>query len=66
VYGSVAPTPYRSKEAEAVLNGARPGPELARRAAEAAVASARPLSQTAYKARLAKVELERALKEAFA
>jgi xanthine dehydrogenase YagS FAD-binding subunit len=65
-FGSVAPTPYRSKEAEAALNGARPSPELARKAAEAAVAAAKPLSQTAYKARLARVELERALKEAFA
>ena len=66
VLGSVAPTPYRSKEAEAALSGARPGPELARRAAEAAVAAAKPLSQTAYKARLARVELERALKQVFA
>ena len=66
VFGSVAPTPYRSPEAEAVLNGAKPGPELARKAAEAAVASAKPLSQNAYKVRLAKVELERALKEVFA
>ena len=65
-FGSVAPTPYRSREAEAVLAGARPGPEVARKAAEAAVAAAKPLSQNGYKARLAKVELERALKEAFA
>jgi xanthine dehydrogenase YagS FAD-binding subunit len=66
VFGSVAPTPYRSREAEAVLKGARPGPELARKAAEAAVGAARPLSQNAYKVRLARVELERALREAFA
>jgi len=65
-FGSVAPTPYRSKEAEAALAGKRPSPEVAKKAAEAAVAAARPLSQTAYKARLARVELERALKEAFA
>ena len=65
-FGSVAPVPYRSKEAEAVLNGAKPGLETAKRAAEAAVTTAKPLSQTAYKVRLAKVELERALKEAFA
>jgi len=65
-FGSVSPTPYRSKEAEAALAGQRPGADLARKAAEAAVATAKPLSQTAYKARLARVELERALKEAFA
>ena len=66
VFGSVAPTPHRSPEAEAVLAGARPSPELARKAAVAAVSSARPLSQNAYRVRLAKVELERALKEIFA
>ncbi len=49
-----------------MLNGARPSPELAGKAAEAAVASAKPLSQNAYKVRLAKVELERALREVFA
>jgi len=36
------------------------------RAAEAAVASAKPLGQNAYKVRLAKVLLERALREALA
>ncbi len=66
VFGSVAPTPYRSREAEAALVGARPGEDSARRAAEAAVSRARPLSQNAYKVRLARVELERALKQAFA
>jgi len=66
VFGSVAPTPHRSPEAEAVLAGAKPSPELARRAAEAAVATSKPLSQTGYKVRLARVELERALREAFA
>ena len=65
-FGSVAPTPYRSKEAEAVLNGGRPGPELAKKAAEAAAGAAKPLSQSGYKVRLAKVELERALREVFA
>ena len=66
VFGSVAPTPHRAKAAESLLVGASPSPELARRAAEAAVGDARPLSQTAYKVRLARVELERALKAAFA
>ncbi len=66
VFGSVAPVPYRSSAAEKVLDGARPSAELAREAARAAVTSATPLSQNAYKVRLAKVELERALKQAFA
>jgi xanthine dehydrogenase YagS FAD-binding subunit len=66
VFGSVAPIPYRSKAAEAVLEGGRPGDDLARRAAEAAVRDAKPLSQTAYKVPLAKVELERALRQAWA
>ena len=66
VFGSVAPTPIRLPQAEAVLAGAAPSAELARRAAEAAVQSAKPLSQNAYKVRLARVELERALLQAFA
>jgi xanthine dehydrogenase YagS FAD-binding subunit len=66
VFGSVAPTPIRSKAAEAVLAGHRPSAELAARAAEEAVASARPLSKNAYRVRLCRVELERALKQAFA
>ncbi|HEY3203006.1 MAG TPA: FAD binding domain-containing protein, partial [Thermoanaerobaculia bacterium] len=66
VLGSVAPTPHRSKEAEAVLIGARPGEDVARKASETAVRGAKPLAQNAYKVRLARVELERALKEAFA
>jgi xanthine dehydrogenase YagS FAD-binding subunit len=65
-FGHVAPVPYRSKEAEAALDGSKPGPETAKRAAEAAVKTAKPLSQNAYKVRLARVELERALREAFA
>ena len=66
VLGSVAPTPYRSREAEAVLIGARPADDLARRAGEAAVRTAAPLGQNAYKVRLVRVEIERALKQAFA
>ena len=66
VLGSVAPTPIRLPKVEAMLAGAAPSPELARRAAEAAVQGARPLSQNAYKVRLARVELERALRQAFA
>jgi xanthine dehydrogenase YagS FAD-binding subunit len=66
VFGSVAPTPYRSRAAEALLEGARPDDALARRVAEAAVAEAKPLTQNAYKVTLAKVELERALRQVWA
>jgi xanthine dehydrogenase YagS FAD-binding subunit len=66
VFGSVAPTPHRAKAAEALLVGAAPSAELARKAAEAGVSDASPLSDNAYKVRLARVELERALKAAFA
>lgn len=66
VFGSVAPTPYRSKAAEAVLEGGRPGDDLAARAAQAAIADAKPLTQNAYKVTLAKVELERALRQVWA
>ncbi len=64
VLGHVAQVPWRSKEAEAVLAGARPSPELFGRASEAAVSAARPLSQNAYKVRLARVALERSLRDA--
>jgi xanthine dehydrogenase YagS FAD-binding subunit len=66
VLGSVAPTPRRAPEAEALLKGARPSDELARRAAEAAVGKAKPLEHNAYKVRLARVELERAIRQAWA
>ncbi len=66
VLGSVAPTPRRAKEAEAVLIGAKASPEVAAQASDAAVAGATPLGQNAYKVRLARVLLERSLREAMA
>jgi xanthine dehydrogenase YagS FAD-binding subunit len=66
VLGSVSPTPRRSREAEAILNGGRPSEELFARAADAAVHGAIPLSQNAHKVRLARVMLQRALREATA
>jgi len=39
---------------------------IAAKAAEAAVASAKPLKQNAFRVRLARVTLERALREALA
>ena len=66
VLGHVAQVPWRSKEAEAVLTGGKPSPELFAKAAAAAVAGAKPLSKNAYKVRLARVTLERTLKTAVA
>ena len=66
VIGHVAAVPWRSQEAEAVLTGARPSPELFAKAAAAAMAGAKPLSKNAFKVRLARVALERTLKAAVA
>jgi xanthine dehydrogenase YagS FAD-binding subunit len=66
VLGHVAQVPWRSKDAEKVLTGQRPTSEIFRKAAEAAVAGARPLAQNGFKVRLARVTLERTLKDAFA
>ena len=66
VLGSVAPTPRRATEAEEILRGAKASPEIAAKAAEAAVAGARPLKQNAFRVRLARVTLERALREVLA
>jgi xanthine dehydrogenase YagS FAD-binding subunit len=61
VLGGVAPKPWRSKAAEAVLNGKPYGAGLANAAAEAALRGARPLSKNAYKVPLTKVLVRRAL-----
>jgi xanthine dehydrogenase YagS FAD-binding subunit len=66
VLGHVAQVPWRSKEAEEVLNGAKPTPEVIKKAALAAVSGAKPLSQNAFKVRLARVMLERTLRAALA
>jgi xanthine dehydrogenase YagS FAD-binding subunit len=61
VLGSVAPTPLRSIEAEALLSGQPPTVEVAAATANAALAKALPLSHNGYKVELAKVLLERAI-----
>jgi xanthine dehydrogenase YagS FAD-binding subunit len=66
VLGHVSQVPRRSPEAEAVLAGGAASEDLFLRAAEAAVAGAKPLSQNAYKVRLAKVALQRVLRDATA
>jgi xanthine dehydrogenase YagS FAD-binding subunit len=64
VLGAVAPIPWRSREAEAVLKGKAVTPQVAAAAAEAAVKNAKPMSQNAYKVQLARVAVERALAKA--
>jgi xanthine dehydrogenase YagS FAD-binding subunit len=61
VLGGVAPIPWRSKEAEAVLRGKAVTPALADRAAEAALADAKPLADNGYKVPLTKVLIRRAV-----
>jgi xanthine dehydrogenase YagS FAD-binding subunit len=61
VLGGVAPKPWRSKAAEAVLKGKKFSPQLANEAAEAALKDARPLSKNAYKVPLTRVLVRRAI-----
>jgi xanthine dehydrogenase YagS FAD-binding subunit len=64
VLGHVAPTPWRSREAEAALEGQKPDPALFARAAAAALAPAKPLKHNAYKIPLAQGLLREALHRA--
>jgi xanthine dehydrogenase YagS FAD-binding subunit len=61
ILGGVAPTPWRSPQAEAVLEGQAPSPELAARAAEAALAEARPLHHNAFKVEIGRALIARAI-----
>lgn len=61
VLGGVAPTPWRSKEAEAALVGKALTEQTATAAGEAAVKAARPLKDNAYKVQLTRVLIKRAL-----
>jgi carbon-monoxide dehydrogenase medium subunit len=66
--GAVAPTPRRAPQAEAVLAGQRPTPELIERAAEAAACEASPISDVrasaAYRRQMVGVLVRRALQQA--
>ena len=64
VLGYVAPTPWPSPEAEAVLQGQSASEETAQKAATAALSNAKPLSQNAYKVQLARVAVKRAILKA--
>ena len=61
VLGGVAPVPWRSPAAEAVLEGQHPSPELAANAATAALANAQPLSHNAFKVEIGRALVERAI-----
>ncbi len=60
VYG-VAPVPWRSKEAEEVIQGKNVNIDLAEAAASASIGSAKPLSMNGYKVALMKTVVKRAL-----
>ncbi|MBC8073317.1 MAG: FAD binding domain-containing protein, partial [Deltaproteobacteria bacterium] len=62
--GHVAPIPWRSREAEAVLEGQAPSTELFAKAADAALATAKPLEHNGYKIPLTKGVLREALHRA--
>jgi xanthine dehydrogenase YagS FAD-binding subunit len=62
--GGVATRPWRAREAETVLSGARLDEAAAKRAAEAAFAGARVQPDNAYKRELGKRTLVRALLQA--
>jgi xanthine dehydrogenase YagS FAD-binding subunit len=61
VLGHVAPTPWRSSQAEQALAGKAVSEEVAAAAGKAAVAAATPLSQNKYKVQLASVAVKRAV-----
>ena len=64
VLGAVAPIPWRSKAAEAALNGKPLDEQTAAAAGEAAVAEARPMSGNHYKVQIAKTAVKRAIMRA--
>ena len=61
VLGGVAPIPWRSKEAEAALNGVRITEAVAKRAGSEAVKNAEPLNDNGYKVALTQNLVSRAV-----
>jgi xanthine dehydrogenase YagS FAD-binding subunit len=61
VLGGVAPIPWRSERAEAILRGQTLAPDLARAAGEAAAEGAEPLEQNGYKVQLVRAVVEESL-----
>jgi xanthine dehydrogenase YagS FAD-binding subunit len=66
VLGGVAPKPWRAREAEAALKGAKPTPEAFAQAAALALAGATPVGDNAFRIELARRVATRALKLAAA
>jgi len=64
VLGHVAPTPWRSAEAEQALAGKAITEDVAKAAGSAAVEKARSLGHNAYKIQLARVAVKRAIMQA--
>jgi xanthine dehydrogenase YagS FAD-binding subunit len=64
VLGHVAPTPWRSKEAEAALVGKVIDADVAAAASQAALQPALSLGQNGYKIQIARVALSRAIQQA--
>lgn len=64
VLGQVAPTPWRSRRAEAALEGKSLSESTAAAAGEAATEGAKPLSDNGYKVQLVRVAVKRALLQA--
>jgi xanthine dehydrogenase YagS FAD-binding subunit len=62
-FGGVGTKPWRSREAEKILEGQQASPEIFRRAADAAMVDAKPLKYNAFKIELAKRALVRTLEE---
>lgn len=61
VMGHVAPTPWRSSEAENALKGKKISEAVAAEAGKAAVSAATPLSRNKHKVQLASVAVKRAI-----
>jgi xanthine dehydrogenase YagS FAD-binding subunit len=61
ILGGVAPIPWRSAAAEAVLEGQAPTPVLAAQAAEVALVGAQPLPHNAFKCQIAQALVTRAI-----
>lgn len=64
VLGSVAPIPWRSKEAESALSGQVVNEEVATTASHAALQAAHDLGRNGYKIQIARVALRRAILQA--
>ncbi len=60
--GGVAPKPWRAREAEALLKGAKPTPEMFAKAGEAALSGAKPVGDNEFKIELARRVVARALR----